>query len=553
MKINKIYIVGGGISGLTAAYELSKRYEHFDISLFEQFPQIGGKMQAYQIKNGCYAEHGFRIYMEQYSNLFSMFKEIGITLENFRAIRFPIQEVVKIIGNRKYFIFEFIIEIIKLLYISLFFTFSCQEKIDKHKNLFNYSKILNYTHLSLWPAAKSYTGHSYRLTSNFLLLNTFLHISSLLPYFNLVNDGYLYMANNNTDSAIIDKFRKYFSQKKNNGKPKCEIYVNTCVTDYIIDNKRIIEFKTKNQISNIEEKFTINNNDFILFAGQSSDIPASLSNNCSLFKKALLLPRKAYNSVTLYLSCNKEFKLPTILAQHPWKITVQVYDKTTWTNWGENNDSGYIDGNHISTIISCIVSGTNIPDNKNRIFNKCTKKEICEIISEFVVKNTKISRDDIVDFDVDSSITFDDKGYIIDNKLTMLSLDEKDLENMTGPSSEITNLAKCGTWTHNQISDNSYEYIPEETMETACITGKHAANYILKKYNLTPTKLLLSEESPIISKSSKYLIICIKFIRNIDRFLFLYKQSIKTEIIRTINPIKTELIRIINPIKKKIE
>ena len=76
----KIAVVGGGVSGLTAARQLSKKY---DVTLFESEKCLGGHAYSgcFETKSGekKYFDLGFELFSEyQAPNLYSMLKEIGV-------------------------------------------------------------------------------------------------------------------------------------------------------------------------------------------------------------------------------------------------------------------------------------------------------------------------------------------------------------------------------------------------------------------------------------------------------------------------------------------
>jgi isorenieratene synthase len=70
-------VVGGGLAGLAAAYELSQR--GVEVTLMEKSPQLGGKIASWDIDVGGEAlrmEHGFHGFFPQYYNLWSLVDEL---------------------------------------------------------------------------------------------------------------------------------------------------------------------------------------------------------------------------------------------------------------------------------------------------------------------------------------------------------------------------------------------------------------------------------------------------------------------------------------------
>mgnify|MGYP001363268802 CR=1 FL=1 len=78
----KIAVVGSGISGLSAAYYLSKKYK---VDLFEQDDHFGGHSYTYDIKQNdqtTSVDLGFIVFNElTYPNLINFFKELNIPFE----------------------------------------------------------------------------------------------------------------------------------------------------------------------------------------------------------------------------------------------------------------------------------------------------------------------------------------------------------------------------------------------------------------------------------------------------------------------------------------
>jgi len=78
----KIAVIGSGISGLSAAYYLSKK---FKVDLFEKNNQFGGHSYTYDIKRNnkiISVDLGFIVFNElTYPNLLNFFKELEVTYE----------------------------------------------------------------------------------------------------------------------------------------------------------------------------------------------------------------------------------------------------------------------------------------------------------------------------------------------------------------------------------------------------------------------------------------------------------------------------------------
>ncbi|MEO0397271.1 MAG: FAD-dependent oxidoreductase [Cyanobacteria bacterium P01_A01_bin.137] len=87
-RATKVVVVGGGLAGLAAAYELSKR--GVAVTLLERSPQLGGKIASWPIQVGEHElrmEHGFHGFFPQYYNLFSLVDELKAQ-DNFQSLNF---------------------------------------------------------------------------------------------------------------------------------------------------------------------------------------------------------------------------------------------------------------------------------------------------------------------------------------------------------------------------------------------------------------------------------------------------------------------------------
>jgi len=75
----RIAVIGAGISGMAAAYFLSRKHE---VSLFEKEDRLGGHTHTHQLQTsvGTRAiDTGFIVYNERtYPNLTRLFRELGV-------------------------------------------------------------------------------------------------------------------------------------------------------------------------------------------------------------------------------------------------------------------------------------------------------------------------------------------------------------------------------------------------------------------------------------------------------------------------------------------
>jgi isorenieratene synthase len=81
-----VVVVGGGLAGLAAAYELSQR--GFAVTLLERASQLGGKIASWKVEalgRTFTVEHGFHGFFPQYYNLKGVMAEVGAA-ENFLSL-----------------------------------------------------------------------------------------------------------------------------------------------------------------------------------------------------------------------------------------------------------------------------------------------------------------------------------------------------------------------------------------------------------------------------------------------------------------------------------
>jgi len=79
MAKQKIAILGGGISGLSAAYQLSRTpalQARFDITVYQMGWRLGGKIASGRDASGRNLEHGLHVWFGCYDNAFRMLQEV---------------------------------------------------------------------------------------------------------------------------------------------------------------------------------------------------------------------------------------------------------------------------------------------------------------------------------------------------------------------------------------------------------------------------------------------------------------------------------------------
>ncbi len=71
----KVFIAGGGLAGLTAAYDLAQA--GCDVELFESRAMCGGKVSSWKDRDGDWIESGLHVFFGCYEELFKLMKLVG--------------------------------------------------------------------------------------------------------------------------------------------------------------------------------------------------------------------------------------------------------------------------------------------------------------------------------------------------------------------------------------------------------------------------------------------------------------------------------------------
>jgi monoamine oxidase len=80
-----VAIIGCGISGLTIAYELLKKENGNNVTLFESSDRVGGRMRTVRLPDGRKYECGAGRVQDSHSRVIALVKELGLTLTEPKA------------------------------------------------------------------------------------------------------------------------------------------------------------------------------------------------------------------------------------------------------------------------------------------------------------------------------------------------------------------------------------------------------------------------------------------------------------------------------------
>jgi predicted NAD/FAD-binding protein len=276
----KVAIIGSGISGMTAGFELSKKYE---IHIYEKNSYLGGHTHTHEIienNKKYFIDSGFIVFNDKtYPNFINLLKELNVGSENTNmsfSVNYPYENFEwsgknlnsVIFRNRNFFsikFFKIIIGIIKFNFLAKINEKSFLKiKIDAFLKKFNFSEEFKKYYLypmcaSIWSnpinKIKDYKTHFLiKFFVNHGLVNLFFR-----PQWKVVKLG---------SNKYIKKIIELSDIK---------FFLNNKVKSIkIIKNK--IEIKNKNKLINY---------DYLIFANHTNEICKILPYNFKKHKKIL--------------------------------------------------------------------------------------------------------------------------------------------------------------------------------------------------------------------------------------------------------------------------
>jgi predicted NAD/FAD-binding protein len=289
----KIAIIGSGVSGMTAGFELSKKYE---IHIYEKNSYIGGHTHTHEIienNKKYFIDSGFIVFNNKtYPNFISLLKELNVDSENTNmsfSVNYPYENFEwsgknlnsVIFKNRNFFsikFFKIIIGIIKFNFLAKINEKSFLKiKIDTFLKKFNFSEEFKKYYLypmcaSIWSnpinKIKDYKTHFLiKFFVNHGLVNLFFR-----PQWKVVKLG---------SKKYIEKIIELSDIK---------FFLNNTVKSIKI-NKNKIEIKNKNKSINY---------DYLIFANHADEICKLLPDNFKKQKKILSLVDYQVNDACLH-------------------------------------------------------------------------------------------------------------------------------------------------------------------------------------------------------------------------------------------------------------
>jgi predicted NAD/FAD-binding protein len=289
----KIAIIGSGISGITAGYELSKKYE---IHIYEKNSYLGGHTHTHEIKENnkkYFIDSGFIVFNNKtYPNFINLLKKINVVSENTNmsfSVNYPYENfewsgknLNSVIFKNKYFFtvkfFKILIGIIKFNFLAKINKKSFLNiKIKTFLKKFNFSDEFKKYYLypmcaSIWSnpinKIKDYKTHFLiKFFINHGLVNLFFR-----PQWKVIKFG-------------SNQYIKKIIQISN-----IKFFLNNSVKAIKI-NKNKIQIKNKNKLINY---------DHLIFANHTNEISKILPNNFKKQKKILALVGYQINDACLH-------------------------------------------------------------------------------------------------------------------------------------------------------------------------------------------------------------------------------------------------------------
>lgn len=289
----KIAIIGSGISGMTAAYELSNKYE---VHIYEKNSYLGGHTHTHEIKENkkkYFIDSGFIVFNNRtYPNFISLLKQLNINSENTNmsfSVNYPSENFEWSGKNLNSIFFKnknlFSIKFIKIIIGIIKFNFLAKinklthskMKIDIFLKKFNFSK--EFKKYYLYPMCASIWSNSISKIKNYkthFLINFFIN-HGLVNLFFRPQWKVITLGSNKYIKRIIELSNIKF-------------FLKTSVKSIKI-NKDRIEIKNKKKLINY---------DYVIFANHTNEIKEILPNNFKKQKKILSLVDYQINDACLH-------------------------------------------------------------------------------------------------------------------------------------------------------------------------------------------------------------------------------------------------------------
>ena len=469
----KVVIIGGGISGLSCAYDLNKK--NFDVEIYERNDTFGGQSRSIEYGR-CSIEYAWRVWTEYYYNFIDICKSIPISnnktiFDNLVSCcnkKYNTDNLNINKWNSKLEYYRLLFKLIQMILMS--------DTRLKNTNIafFDYinpkeQATIDFCDEFVGPiiGVEARKATLYNVSKGWQI--TYLNTNNPFKLFN----SKIYVTNAPYEDAIFKHWYKYLS---NNG---VKLFNNTSIT-------KINYNKNLNKIESVETNNSIiTADDFVFCLDQTAMAKLIINNNDLLnlvtFNNISKLPKygnEYYLGLRIFF--NKEVDLDFdsgTCTDQPWKPVIQRFNKVWKKKYLNKCNSKEI----WQVSVFNFVKGHN-----NLILQDCSLEEAVKEIFYQLKSSNLISKLKTIDGNNiwDSMITYQVWPYWdndINNKIynTMdeykLSINKGVYELMPNIQTEIDNL---------YIGSVIAKYnIPMVSQEVACTNGRIAASLICKKYN----------------------------------------------------------------------
>jgi predicted NAD/FAD-binding protein len=289
----RIAIIGSGVSGITAGFELCKKYE---VHIYEKNSYLGGHTHTHEVideKKKYFIDSGFIVFNNKtYPNFINLLNKINIISENTNmsfSVNYPNENFewsgknlnTIIFKNKNFFSIKFLKIIIGIIKFNFLAKINKQSfiklKIDDFLKKFNFSK--EFKKYYFYPMCASIWSNPIDKIKNY---KTYF----LIKFF--INHGLVNLLFRPQWKVI--KLGSYKYIKKIIDLSDIKFFLNNTVKSIIINKDKII-IKNKNKLMNY---------DYLIFANHTDEIKKILPNNFKKQKKILSLVDYKTNDACLH-------------------------------------------------------------------------------------------------------------------------------------------------------------------------------------------------------------------------------------------------------------
>lgn len=478
----KVAVIGGGIAGLTATYELAKR--GFTVELYEKDSALGGKSRSFLTEEGYPGEHGLRVFCWHYYNMLDTMKEIGLhnQFQNQNIYRFY-KEYDSIVYPTHFSLAN----IFRLIKAKRDLTkIIPEEEVDEFLSKINNIGKMNATELagldqSTWY---EYMG-SQKKSENFrrYLLRTSRHLNAMDPITGSAftvgrqiyecfkclkrpfQKGFAMMLKAPTSISLFDPWIKKIKEHKN-----ASLYCNKDISkiEYENETKKIVAVHCKDG-TQIHADYFI----FALPIEVISDLIPSIPNIQELNQS-----KEIYSGVQFFLKEGNALPQGMMaFYDSPWEILGVNQNKKLWSKFSLKPP--------VTNVLSVVIASWNSPGVlTGKTALECSIEEIkAEVLAQINLhRGISVSKENIHSSCIDPTLEFSGDG-------------QKLLKSSYLYVPRANSYSKRPTATGEYLPKNGFlagDYTKTQfnvpSMEGACESGRIAVNALLDRVNSNEKK-----------------------------------------------------------------